>query len=349
MRGENYSPFNWDFQEQDKVAPSGGGKGGDGVTQKKVNKIVDAKLATIGIGGKGLEYVLKVDGESAGVINIPKDRFLKSVSYNKETQNLVFVMETESGEVTTQLGTFATTESVNEGIANLSTEKENEIYKLTQIIGDLGGAVTYELPNEIGKSFNTLMSNNGTVKLTDDVSSGRFGPGITAKNSVKLNLNTHNLTITGLTTSSTTPGIMARGTQNITITGKGVIDAGQGICVGATSTNCVINLNGGTTTYQTNRSGGELIYCYAGTINITAGVFKNDGENKTFLLNCYDANYKNGTAQIIVTGGKFYDFDPANNTAEGENTSFVAEGYISVMTTETIDGVEHNVYTVKKA
>ena len=105
----------------------------------------------------------------------------------------------------------------------------------------------------------------------------------------------------------------------------------------------------GRPTYVTDRSGGELIYCYQGTINISNGIFRNDGENKTFTLNCYDANYRNGTAKIVVTGGKFYDFDPGNNTAEGENTSFLADGYVSVQSTEEIDGVTHNVYTVKKA
>ena len=75
----------------------------------------------------------------------------------------------------------------------------------------------------------------------------------------------------------------------------------------------------------------------------------NKGENKGFTLNCYDANYRSGKANIVVMGGKFYDFDPANNAAEGEGTSFVPEGYESVHTTEEIDGVVHDVYTVKKS
>ena len=227
--------------------------------------------------------------------------------------------------------------------------KEAEIYNLTKIVGDLGGAVTYELPGENGKSFNTLMGNNGTVKLTDDVTTGRFGPGITAKNNVKLNLNGHDLTVTGLTTSSAQGAIMARGTQVITIGGKGTIDAGEGICIEGNGADSVINLTGSTSVYRTNRSGGELVYCYAGTINITNGTFRNDGEDKKYVLNCYDANYRNGTANIVVTGGKFYDFDPANNTAEGENTSFVPEGYESVPSVVVEDGVEHTVYTVKKS
>jgi hypothetical protein len=227
----------------------------------------------------------------------------------------------------------------------LLAEKQNEIYNLKKIVGDIGGDVTYDLPGE-GKSFNTLMNNNGTVKLSEDVVSGRFGPGITAKNTVKLNLNSHNLTISGLTTSSTQPAIMSRGTQNITIGGKGIIDAGQGVCIEANGKDSVINLTGSTTTYQTDRSGGELVYCYAGTINITNGTFKNNGSQ--YLLNCYDANYKNGTANIVVTGGKFYDFNPSDNGAEGEHTNFLAEGYHVEISTVTEDEVEHTVYTVKK-
>lgn len=225
-------------------------------------------------------------------------------------------------------------------------EKENEIYNLTKIVGDMGGAVTYNLPNEAGKPFNTLMNNNGTVKLSDDVETGRFGPGIAANNAVKLNLNSHNLTISGLTISSTQPAIMSRGTQNITIYGKGIIDAGQGICIEANGKDSVINLTSSTTIYQTDRPNGELVYCYSGTINIMNGTFKNNGS--AYLLNCYDANYRNGTAKIVVTGGKFYDFNPADNSAEGEHTNFLAEGYHVDESTVTEEGVEHTVYTVKK-
>lgn len=231
-----------------------------------------------------------------------------------------------------------------EEVDALLLAKENEIYNLTKVVGDIGGAVTYDLPSPAGKSFNTLMNNNGTVKLTDDVTTGRFGPGITAKNKVKLNLNNNDLTVTGLTITSAQGAIMARGTQEITIYGKGTIDAGNGICVEGNGADGVINLTGSTTVYQTDRSGGELIYCYAGTINITNGTFKNNGEDKKYLLNCYDANYQNGTAKIIVTGGKFYDFNPADNSTEGEHTSFVPEGYH----VETSTDGDSTVYTVKK-
>lgn len=235
-----------------------------------------------------------------------------------------------------------------EEVDTLIRAKETEIYNLTKIVGELGGNVTYDLPNELGTSFNSLMNNNGTVKLADDVTTSRFGPGIFAKNKVKLNLNNHNLTVTGLTLTSATAAVMARGTQEITISGKGTIDSGQGMCIEGNGADSVINLTGSTTVYQNDRSGGELVYCYAGTINITNGTFRNNGEEKKFMLNCYDANYRNGTAKIIVSGGKFYDFDPGDNSAEGEHTSFLAEGYYTEASTVVEEGVEHTVYTVKK-
>lgn len=219
-------------------------------------------------------------------------------------------------------------------------EKENEIYNLTKLIGDMGGNVTYDYPNEAGKSLATLMNNNGTVKMNEDTTINRIAPGIFAKNKVNLNLNNHTLTSTS---AGNYGAIMARGTQVVTIYGKGSVEAGNGICIEANSASCVINLTGSTTTYHNNRNA-ELIYCYAGTINISGGIFKNDIPNE-YVLNCYDANYKNGTAKIIVTGGKFYNFNPADCGAEGAHTSFVAEGYTVVESTEG----EDTVYTVKKA
>ena len=227
----------------------------------------------------------------------------------------------------------------------------SDFKKLKGIVGDLGGNVEYVVPEE-GKLIDVLKK-SGTVKLTEDVESATYTGGITSKNVTTLNTNGKTITFTGSTTNN--PGIMTRGAEQLTIVGKGTINANGRIAIEANGANSVINLSGSTgffgaePTYVTDRSGGELIYCYLGTINIYAGVFKNEGENKTFMLNCYDANYRNGTAKIVVMGGKFYDFDPANNTAEGEGTSFVPEGYESVHTTEEIDGVTHDVYTVKKS
>ena len=224
---------------------------------------------------------------------------------------------------------------------------KTEYAKLKDIVGDLGGAVEYSVPED--GTFNNMMKKSGIITLKEDITTGTYTGGITSKNITTLKLGGKTLTFSGTTTNN--PSIMARGTQQFTITGGGTLDAAGRIAIEANGADTVINLGGtmfGRPTYVTDRSGGELIYCYLGTINITEGIFKNNGADKSFMLNCYDANYQNGTAKIVVTGGKFYDFDPANNTAEGPGTSYVPEGYESVASTEVIDDVEHTVYTVKK-
>ena len=69
------------------------------------------------------------------------------------------------------------------------------------------------------------------------------------------------------------------------------------------------------------------------------------GLGKTYLLNCKDDAYQAGTAKMEVTGGTFYGFDPANNTAEGANTNFVKVGYASTANDDgsyTVDEVKAN-------
>ena len=164
------------------------------------------------------------------------------------------------------------------------------------------------------------------------------------------NLNGHKITVEGTPKSGV---YMNRYTSNLEISGEGIIHAEgtYGLWNSTTTGKIVIN-DGVTIEAQT-----HAVYAEKGVIEINGGIFKlinweeapkDDNGNLKFLLNCLDTNYKNSSANIIVTGGKFYDFDPSNCVAEGIGTSFVAEGYTSVMTTEIIDGIEHKVYTVKK-
>ena len=270
-----------------------------------------------------------------------------------------------------EVDNFATKEELQNAIAGISipdmeqyykkdevdamlAEKQAEIdailvnfNKLKEIVGDLGGAVEYNIPED--GEFTKMLNKSGVIKLTEDVESNTYTGGINSKNITTLNLG--GKTLTTIAESVVNPTIMAKGKQQITITGNGTINANGHVAIESAGKDAIINLGGtafGKPTYVTDRSGGELIYCYQGTINITNGVFKNNGEDKGFMINCYDANYQNGTAKIVITGGKFYDFDPGNNSAEGPGTSFLADGYESVASTVVEDGVEHTVYTVKK-
>ena len=81
-----------------------------------------------------------------------------------------------------------------------------------------------------------------------------------------------------------------------------------------------------------------------GLLTIKGGEFnlQNVGQyGYTYLINCIDANYP-ASANVVVTGGKFYGFNPENNAAEGAGTDFCAEGYFAVETGENVyEVVEH--------
>ncbi|CDE20329.1 uncharacterized protein BN767_01031 [Acidiphilium sp. CAG:727] len=93
----------------------------------------------------------------------------------------------------------------------------------------------------------------------------------------------------------------------------------------------------------------HAVYVYEGTAYIKGGFYsvqqKYSDASKAdeFVLNCYDDNRKNGTAKIIVTGGTFVNFNPANCQAEGANTNFVADGYTVVSTRQTNGDVWYTV------
>jgi len=90
------------------------------------------------------------------------------------------------------------------------------------------------------------------------------------------------------------------------------------------------------------------VYVLEGTLTVNGGKFEvqqtypTEGLEYEFVLNCYDANREAGTAKIIVYGGEFVKFNPANCSAEGAGTNFVAEGYVS---TANEDGT---LYTVSQ-
>ena len=58
------------------------------------------------------------------------------------------------------------------------------------------------------------------------------------------------------------------------------------------------------------------VYVHSGTAYINGGYYKVqqisgiNGYGET--INCYDANFKNGTAKAIISGGSFYNFNPTD-------------------------------------
>lgn len=81
----------------------------------------------------------------------------------------------------------------------------------------------------------------------------------------------------------------------------------------------------------------SAVYVYEGSAQINGGTYsiqqksEVQGKPNEFVLNLEDAHREAGTASIVVTGGTFVEFNPQNCKAEGDNTNFVKDGYVSTL------------------
>ena len=178
-----------------------------------------------------------------------------------------------------------------------------------------------------------------TIKLLANISTSSYYE-VKGDNKVTVDLNGRNITGSGI---SGVFYVTSKG--DLTIKGDGVVTAVEdnhaAMVVWVRSPLAKVTLEGGTYKQQiTNPSDNhfDLIYVEYGTAYIKGGTY--EGATPEWTLNCKDEHYPT-EAKIEVTGGTFKDFDPANNKAEGESTSFLPEGYTS---TKNADGT----YTAKK-
>ena len=133
--------------------------------------------------------------------------------------------------------------------------------------------------------------------------------------------------------------ISSREGANLTIDGKGKFLAKKNDCF------AVDVQDGATVTIKSGTFIGNIhaVYVFEGTATIEGGLYSVQqkynvaGKENGFVLNCYDANRENGTAKIIVKGGMFVNFNPADCWAEGAHTNFVEDGY-SVISEEQANG-----------
>lgn len=139
--------------------------------------------------------------------------------------------------------------------------------------------------------------------------------------------------------------VSAQGGAALTVKGNGTFKAKENDCYAADV------CDGSTLVIENGTFIGNVhaVYVFEGTAEIKGGFYsvqqKYSDASKAdeFVLNCYDANRKNGTAKIIVTGGTFVNFNPADCQAEGAHTNFVKEGYTVVSTRQTNGDVWYTV------
>ena len=186
-------------------------------------------------------------------------------------------------------------------------------------------------------------SDDATIALDNDIV--LTSPIIVTK-TITLNMNGKTLSNTTDLWNQTTNAwslVSVRKNGDLTITGNGTFQTKENDCYAVdiqdATAKCTIE-NG---TFVGNI---HAVYVENGIANIKGGTYSiqqtypDSNKAYEFVLNLYDANRKNGTAKIVVTGGTFVNFDPANCQAEGINTNFCAEDYVTIQNKD-------NSYTVK--
>ena len=141
--------------------------------------------------------------------------------------------------------------------------------------------------------------------------------------------------------------ISVRGNGNLTITGNGTLKAKANDCypVDVQDEGAQLTIENGTFIGNI-----HAVYVETGAAYIKGGTysvqqkFSDDSKADEFVLNLYDANRRNGTAKLSVSGGTFVAFNPANCQAEAQGTNFCAAGYTTTTTTED----NNTYYTVVK-
>ena len=187
-------------------------------------------------------------------------------------------------------------------------------------------------------SLRALFATGGEAKLADDLVLDEAvavmpGKEVTLDLNGKTISNTEDLWNESINSWSL---LSVRG-GSLTIKGAGTLQAKENDCF------AVDVMDGGKVVIEDGTYVGNVhaVYVYEGTAEIKGGKYSIQQLSELpspygYVLNCYDKNRENGIAKIIVTGGEFVKFDPADCAAEGAHTNFLADGYMSVEAEEGV-------------
>ena len=173
----------------------------------------------------------------------------------------------------------------------------------------------------------------GEVVLTEDIA---LSTTLDVTKNLIIDLNGHNLTINN---DSEELGegdgiIVTEGT--LTIKGEGTVTANTRAIWARGNGGAVINIEGGHYVGATKGNTCEVIYASGnGVINIYGGTFEAETEdNVSFAAPQYAVLNIHGNGatgcDIVVYGGSFKNFNPADNISENPKKNFCADGYSSV-------------------
>ena len=188
------------------------------------------------------------------------------------------------------------------------------------------------------ESLKALFETGGEAKLAEDVVLGET-VAVEAGKEVVLDLNGKTISNTAdlWNTAANDWSLLSVRGGSLTIKGAGTLQAKENDCY------AVDVMDGGKVVIEDGTYVGNVhaVYVFEGTAEIKGGKYSIQQPSGLpspygYVLNCYDANRKNGTAKIMVSGGEFVKFNPADCAAEGAHTNFLAEGYMSVEAEEGV-------------
>ena len=216
-------------------------------------------------------------------------------------------------------------------VGNLLTD---QVVFNVEIVPAFEDETTIDIENiTTAADLRTALANGHSAKLAADITIDET-ISVPAGKDVILDLNGHEINNTEDLWNEATGDwslVSVRG-GSLTIKGAGLLKAKENDCF------AVDVQDGGHVIIEDGEyiSNVHAVYVLVGTAEIRGGKysvqqkFSDPTKADEFVLNCYDANHRDGTAKIIVTGGEFVSFNPADCWAEGAHTNFLAPGYKSV-------------------
>ena len=216
-------------------------------------------------------------------------------------------------------------------VGNLLTD---QVVFNVEIVPAFEDETTIDIENiTTAAGLRTALANGHSAKLAADITIDET-ISVPAGKDVILDLNGHEINNTEDLWNEATGDwslISVRG-GSLTIKGDGLLKAKENDCF------AVDVQDGGHVIIEDGEyiSNVHAVYVWAGTAEIRGGKYsvqqkyQDPAKADEFVLNCYDAHHRDGTAKIIVTGGEFVSFNPADCWAEGPHTNFLAPGYKSV-------------------
>ena len=288
----------------------------------------------------GKHYILNLNNGNPGTITVDGGKF---VNYDPTTGDDNLGGNFVADGYTTTASYDSNTGNIVYKVVKVTVTASSE----AELISAMTESGSVNLVNQgIGLSSAYLSSKQNTTLTISE--SGSIYPSATFRTDVSESIfvSGRTLTLSG-TGSLVGPSncTYGNGSQAICVQGGTVniygnltVEAGSGSVANhaLTITNGTANIYGGY--FHTSNADGEnseVIYCRPGwrqtaKCNIYGGVFECAG-NPKFLLNIKADGVSKTT--LLIYGGTFVGFDPANNSADGTPTNYVADGYKSVETT----------------